>query len=61
MWIAAAALVLRRAAWVPPLAAFLAAGAVFQVLSLGQPPLLAGLVLFAATTALFVRSARRRA
>jgi hypothetical protein len=34
---------------------------VFQVLSLGQPPLLAGLVLFAATTALFVRSARRRA
>jgi hypothetical protein len=61
MWLAAAVLVLRRPAWVPPLAVFLAAGVAFQVLSLGQPPLLVGLAVFAATTALFARAAWRTA
>jgi hypothetical protein len=51
--------VLLRRRWQMPLVAFLASAAVFQILTLGQPPLLLGLLLVVANAALVGRSGRR--
>jgi hypothetical protein len=39
LFVSAAVMVVRRERWVPPLGGFVAAAAVFQFLTLGQPPL----------------------
>ena len=49
-----ASAVWRRPHWVMPLAAFVLTAAVFQILTLGQPPLAVGVVLFAAVAAIGV-------
>jgi hypothetical protein len=51
----------RRPRWVMPLAAFILTAAVFQVLTLAQPPLVIGVVLFAAVGCLsLIRVAKDR-
>jgi hypothetical protein len=52
LFVAAAVLVLRRDEWLRPLTAFVATGVVFEVLTLGQPPIAVGLLLVAAASAL---------
>jgi hypothetical protein len=50
--VASAVMVLRRAAWARPLAAFTFAGLIFQVLMLTQPPLLLGIPLMGMVVAI---------
>lgn len=45
MWIVAAVQVVRRRSWGRPLLGFIAASAIFQFLTLGQPPLIVGTLL----------------
>lgn len=52
LFVAAAVMVLRRRQWMRPLAGFVAAAAVFQILTLGQPPVGIGIVLVAAVAAM---------
>jgi hypothetical protein len=60
LWVVAAVLVFRRPAWLRPLAGFVAAGVVFQLLSLVQPPAPIGALLVAAL-ALLLNAPRLRA
>ena len=53
LFVGAAVLILRRSDWLPPLLTFLAAALVFQILTLGQPPLVIGATLTGLVTALF--------
>jgi hypothetical protein len=54
-FVGAAVLILRRRDWLRPLVTFLAAALVFQMLTLGQPPLAVGAVLTALVAGLFAR------
>jgi len=60
MFVAAAVMVVRRRSWVRPLVGFVASAAVFQVLTLGQPPVWVGLVLVAGLGALLWWPTRAR-
>jgi hypothetical protein len=53
LFVGASVLVVRRRDWLPPLMTFLAAALVFQILTLGQPPLVIGAMLTAVVTVLF--------
>jgi hypothetical protein len=53
--VGAAVLILRRRDWLRPLVTFLAAALVFQMLTLGQPPLVVGVLLTALVAGLFAR------
>ena len=55
MFVAGIIGVLRSRAWQRPLAGMLAAAAVFQILTLGQPPVPVGLLLVALVAAIFKR------
>jgi hypothetical protein len=59
IWIAAAVMVVRSRDWLRALAGFVAAAAVFQVLTLTQPPLAIGATLFAVVAAMLWWPARR--
>ena len=59
IWIAAAVMVLRARDWLRALAGFVAAAAVFQVLTFRQPPLVVGVTLVAAVAAMLWWPARR--
>jgi hypothetical protein len=57
--VGAGVLIVRRRDWLRPLVTLLAAALVFQILTLGQPPLLVGVVLTALVAGLFVRDLLR--
>jgi hypothetical protein len=59
LFVGAAVLILRRRDWLRPLVTFLAAALVFQILTLGQPPLAVGAVLTALVAGLFARDLSR--
>ena len=58
LFVAAAVLELRRRRWLRPLAGFVAAAAVFQILTLAQPPLAVGVALVAPVVAVLWWPAR---
>lgn len=55
LFVGAGVLILRRRDWLRPLVTFLAAALVFQILTLGQPPLVVGVMLTALVAGLFAR------
>jgi hypothetical protein len=57
--VGAGVLILRRRDWLRPLVTFLAAALVFQILTLGQPPLVVGIALTALVAGLFARDLLR--
>lgn len=61
LWVASIVFVLRRSLWVRALAGFFAASVLFQVLSLGQPPVWLGFVLVAGLVWLLWRPRERPA
>jgi chromate transport protein ChrA len=61
MFLAAGLMVIRSSDWRRPLLSFIAAAAVFQILTLGQPSLIVGVLLVAVTAATFAKPFTRNA